>query len=74
MSYTSTRSAKSDKRLTPSMRLARIASLQRRGDVTKVANLTGYSVSYVSEVLNYKYENNEIINTAYGVMRKRKRN
>lgn len=60
------------KRLSTFEKLNVIATRKRRGDVTKVANRTGYSVSYVSEVLNYQYSNDAIVNAAYDIARKRK--
>lgn len=51
-----------------------IATRKRRGDVTIVSIRTGYSVSYVSEVLNFQYNNEKIVDTAYKLVRNRKPN
>lgn len=51
-----------------------IASRKRRGDVTRVAKQTGYSTSYVSEVLNSLYTNQRILNAAYRMTRGRAQN
>jgi hypothetical protein len=51
-----------------------IASRKRLGDVTKVANLTGFSVPYVSQVLNAQYTNKVIVNAAYDMTRGRTKN
>lgn len=47
-------------------------NLKRTGDVVAVSNKTGYSTSYVSEVLGGKYNNEKIINAAFERTRKRK--
>jgi hypothetical protein len=60
------------RRLSAGEKLNVIATRKRRGDVTKVALRTGYSVSYVSEVLNFQYNNDAIVNAAYDIARKRK--
>jgi hypothetical protein len=51
-----------------------IASRKRIGDVTKVAKKTGFSVPYVSQVLNMQYNNSRIVNAAYDIARGRKKN
>jgi hypothetical protein len=45
---------------------------KRRGDVTAVAARTGYSVPYVSQVLNNQYQNTRILNVAYDRARNRR--
>jgi predicted transcriptional regulator len=49
-----------------------IHSKRRRGDQKRISEMTGYSASYVSEVLSARYNNNEIVNCAYKIMRPRK--
>jgi hypothetical protein len=55
-------------------KVASINSRRRNGDVTKVANRTGFSMSYVSDVLNGHYTNERIINNAYDMTRGRIQN
>jgi hypothetical protein len=43
----------------------------RLGDVTRVAQETGFSPNYVSEVLSGKYSNERIVNAAYDYTRGR---
>lgn len=43
----------------------------RSGDVTRVADYTGFSPNYVSEVLSGKYNNSRIVNAAYDLSRGR---
>ena len=43
----------------------------RLGDVTRVAESTGFSSNYVSEVLAGKYNNSRIVNHAYDLTRGR---
>lgn len=51
-----------------------IASRQRRGDVTRIAEITGYTPSYVSRVLNGTRNNEYILSQAYRMTRRRKKN
>ena len=51
-----------------------IASRQRRGDVTKVAEATGYSVSHVSRVIRGHRNNASILSAAYRMTRRRIKN
>lgn len=51
-----------------------IKSRQRRGDVTKVAGNTGYSVSYVSRVIRGLRNNESILNNAYRLTFRRLKN
>ena len=55
-------------------KVASINSRRRTGDVTKVADRTGFSMSYVSDVLNGHYTNERIINNAYDMTRGRVQN
>ena len=43
----------------------------RSGDVTRVAESTGFSPNYVSEVLSGLYNNSRIVNAAYDLSRGR---
>lgn len=43
----------------------------RIGDVTKVAESTGFSTTHVSDVLSGKYQNERILNEAYDTARGR---
>jgi len=55
-------------------KVASINSRRRTGDVTKVSNRTGFSTSYVSDVLNGNYTNERIVNSAYDMTRGRRQN
>ncbi len=44
----------------------------RKGDQKRISEMTGFSQSYVSEVLGGKYENKSIVNYAYKITRARK--
>lgn len=52
----------------------KINARKRRGDVTNVAYMTDYSPSYVSRVLNGSRFNQMILNTAYRMVYRRKKN
>ena len=52
-------------------KVSRVNRRLRMGDVTKVANTTGYSTTHVSDVLSGKYENQRIVNEAYDMTRGR---
>ena len=56
------------------IKVTKFRARQRRGDVTKIADRTGYSVSYVSRVLNGISTNQSIINEAYRMTYRRKKN
>ena len=62
------------KKITMLAKVASINSRRRTGDVTKVADRTGFSTSYVSDVLNGHYFNERIINAAYDMSRGRVQN
>jgi len=49
-----------------------IHTKSRRGDQKRISEMTGYSASYVSAVLSAQYNNDEIVNCAYKIMRPRK--
>ena len=55
-------------------KIAVINSRKRMGDVTKVAERTGFSPNFVSEVLNGLYRNERIVNKAFDMTRGRKTN
>jgi hypothetical protein len=52
-------------------KVSRINRKLRRGDVVKVAEATGYSPNYTSEVLSGKGINMRIVNQAYDITRGR---
>ena len=52
-------------------KVSRINRKLRTGDVTKVAETTGFSPNYTSEVLSGKYFNTSIVNAAYDMSRGR---
>lgn len=57
--------------------LEKVSRTNRRlrfGDVTRVAESTGFSSNYVSEVLGGKYMNSKIVNSAYDITRNRMSN
>jgi len=43
----------------------------RNGDITNVAEVTGFSTTHVSDVLSGKYFNEKIVNEAYDASRGR---
>lgn len=55
-------------------KVSRINRKLRTGDVTKVAETTGFSPNYTSEVLSGKGFNTRIVNEAYDVTRGRMSN
>lgn len=52
-------------------KVSRINRKLRTGDVTKVADTTGFSTTHVSDVLSGKYFNDRIVNEAYDMTRGR---
>ena len=52
-------------------KVSRINRKLRIGDVTKVAETTGFSTTHVSDVLSGKYFNDSIVNEAYDMTRGR---
>ena len=52
-------------------KVSRINRKLRNGDVTKVAETTGFSTTHVSDVLSVKYFNDSIVNEAYDMTRGR---
>lgn len=61
-------------RLSQAEKLSVIQARRRRGDITHIAQRTGFAVSTVSEALAGKFSNTEIVNAAYTMTRQRKPN
>ena len=57
--------------LSYTQKISRANRKLRFGDVTRVAQETGFSPNYVSEVLSGKYNNERIVNQAYDLSRGR---
>lgn len=57
--------------LSYTQKISRTNRKLRFGDVAKVAESTGFSPNYVSEVLSGKYTNERIVNAAYDFSRGR---
>jgi hypothetical protein len=57
--------------LSYTQKISRTNRKLRLGDVTRVAQSTGFSPNYVSEVLSGKYNNERIVNAAYDYTRGR---
>jgi hypothetical protein len=62
------------RKLPTTAKIAIVNQRKRAGDVTKVADATGFSPNYVSEVLNGLGNNSKVLNKAYDIARGRKRN
>ena len=58
-------------KLTYIQKVSRINRKLRTGDITTVANTTGYSTTHVSDVVSGKYFNDKIVNEAYDLTRGR---
>lgn len=58
-------------KLTYIQKVSRVNRKLRMGDISKVAQNTGFSPNYTSEVLSGKYFNDRIVNEAYDVTRGR---
>jgi hypothetical protein len=52
-------------------KVSRINRKLRTGDISRVANETGYSTTHVSDVVSGKYINDTIVNRIYDVTRGR---
>ena len=52
-------------------KVSRINRKLRNGDITNVAETTGFSTTHVSDVIAGKYFNDKIVNEAYDVTRGR---
>jgi hypothetical protein len=61
-------------KLTYIQKVSRINRKLRIGDITNVANTTGYSTTHVSDVAAGKYFNDKIVNELYDVTRGRMSN
>jgi hypothetical protein len=59
------------KKLTYAQKLSRVNRKLRTGDITTVANTTGYSTTHVSDVLQGNYFNDKILNEAFDMTRGR---
>jgi hypothetical protein len=62
------------KRVSKLIKMTVIASRQRRGDVSRLAERTGYSASYVSRVIRGTRNNEYILGEAYRMTRRRVKN
>lgn len=62
------------KRVPKLIKMTIIASRKRRGDVTKVAENTNYSVSHCSRVIRGERNNDMILSEAYRITRRRVKN
>jgi len=61
-------------KLSYAQKLSRINRKLRTGDITRVAETTGFSTTHVSDVLSGKYTNTFILNEAYDRTRGRMSN
>ena len=52
-------------------KISKVNRKLRLGDVARVADVTGLSSNYVSEVLSGRYRNEKIVNQAYDLTRGR---
>lgn len=57
--------------LSYAQKISRANRKLRSGDVTRVAESTGFSPNYVSEVISGKYNNSRIVNAVYDLTRGR---
>lgn len=55
-------------------KVSRINRKLRLGDITKVAETTGFSTTHVADVLQGTYFNSKIVNEAYDMTRGRQSN
>lgn len=62
------------KRVPKLIKMTVIASRQRHGDVTKVAENMNYSVSHCSRVIRGERNNDSILSEAYRITRRRVKN
>lgn len=58
-------------KLTYIQKATRINRKLRMGDVSRIAESTGFSTSYTSQVLSGQYFNDRIVNAAYDMTRGR---
>ena len=58
-------------KLTYIQKVSRINRRLRTGDITRIADETGYSTTHVSDVVSGKYFNDTIVNRIYDLTRNR---
>lgn len=58
-------------KLSYTQKVSRINRKLRNGDISKVADTTGFSTTHVSDVISGKYFNERIVNEAYDMTRGR---
>jgi hypothetical protein len=58
-------------KLTYIQKVSRINRRLRTGDISRIADETGYSSTHVSDVVSGKYFNDSIVNKAYDMTRSR---
>jgi len=58
-------------KLNYTQKVSRVNRKLRNGDITKVADTTGFSTTHVSDVISGKYFNERIVNEAYDTTRGR---
>ncbi len=69
-----TPSPRSYRRLNRTAKLAFYNARQRKGDTTRLAETTGYSVSHVSNIINGRRSvNQDVANAMYNMSRRRMR-
>ncbi len=59
------------KKLTYLQKVSIVNRKLRIGDISRVAEATGYSITYVSDIISGKHFNNRILNEAYDTVRGR---
>lgn len=60
------------RKLNRTAKLAFYCARQRKGDTTRLAETTGYSVSHVSNIINgHRSVNQEVANAMYSMSRRR---
>ena len=60
--------------LNPVYKIVAFTEAKRHGDLTKIATETGFSVSYVNNVLRGVRNNDSIVNKAYRLVKDRQTN
>jgi hypothetical protein len=65
---------KGSSKLKYGFKLAQYNQRRRRGDFSKIAKSTGFSLGYVSAVLGGMQDNERIVSVAYNMVRSRKTN
>lgn len=59
------------RKLTYIQKATRVNRKLRAGDIARIAEATGFSTSYTSEVISGKYFNTQLLNKAYDMTRGR---